>query len=93
MLKMYEALYEELKPLLPSEEEEDPSMPEISEEELDEALATVKDLMASFAYDDIMYVLDEISHFRIPSKLKKRVAAIREAARKPDWDRLKEILK
>ena len=70
----------------------DADLPEIDSASLAEAYETIKELAASFDYDNIQLVLSELAQSRVPKEAEERHARIVEAAKKPDWDALKKIL-
>ena len=92
MLAMYRSYNEKLAPLQPAEE--DPTdKPLLSEAALAEAYETLQELSASFDFDDMAFVLKSLQKYRIPEKEAAHFEQVRQAASKPDWDRLCTLLK
>ena len=91
LLELYRSFLTGLSPLLPQEEDES-EKPPISEEELAEAWQALSEVVVSFDYDSLNYMLAELSSYRLPREEAGRLKEIKEAARLPDWEKLKEIL-
>ena len=91
LLALYRSFLPELSPLLPQEEDASNKTP-ISEEELAEAWEAMGEVVGSFDYDSLNYMLEELSSYRLPEAETGKLKAVKEAARLPDWDKLKEIL-
>ena len=49
-------------------------------------------MAASFDYDSIQLILEELAGSRVPKEKAERHARLTAAAKKPDWDALKKIL-
>ena len=64
----------------------------ISEEELEEAWQAMCEVVASFDYDSLVYMLEELSSYRLPTADAQKLRAVKDAARLPDWEKLTEIL-
>ena len=64
----------------------------IGEASLAEAYEAIKELAASFDYDSIQLILEELAGSRIPKEKAARHTRLAEAAKKPDWDELKKVL-
>ena len=45
-----------------------------------------------FDYESVCMVMGSLEGYRIPEAEKERFGKVREAAGKPDWDALREIL-
>ena len=91
LLQLYRSFLTGLAPLLPEEEDEG-EKPPIGEEELAEAWQALSEVVMSFDYDSLGYMLTELSSYRLPPEAAGRLREVKEAARLPDWKRLKEIL-
>ena len=91
LLQLYRSFLTGLAPLLPEEEDES-EKPPIGEEELAEAWQALSEVVMSFDYDSLGYMLTELSSYRLPPEAAGRLREVKEAARLPDWKRLKEIL-
>ena len=49
----------------------------------------MSEVVLSFDYDSLNYMLAELSSYRLPQE---KAGRLKEAARLPDWEKLKEIL-
>ncbi len=49
-------------------------------------------MAASFDYDSIQLILEELAGSRVPKEKAERHARLVEAAKKPDWDALRKVL-
>ncbi len=92
LLALYRACGETLAPLDAHEEKEQEDLPEIDEASLAEAYEAIKEMAASFDYDSIQLILEELAGSRVPKEKAERHARLTAAAKKPDWDALKKIL-
>jgi hypothetical protein len=63
----------------------------ISASELAEAWEALHEIAVSFDYDNLTYMLDELSNYQLPDADAQRLAAARRAAAIPDWDELQKI--
>ena len=91
LLELYRSFLSSLAPLLPQEEGES-DKPPISGEELSEAWQAMGEVVMSFDYDSLRFMLEEMSSYRLPQEEAERLRQVKEAARLPDWEKLKEIL-
>ena len=91
LLDLYQSCSEALSPLA-EPEADDEGLPEIDDATLREAYEAIREMAASFDYDNIQFVLTELANGRVPKDKAERHARITEAAKKPDWDTLKAIL-
>ena len=66
--------------------------PLISEEDFSEALEALKEAAASFDYDSVTFVLDELDGYRLPDEHSARIGSIKEAAAKLDWEKINALL-
>ena len=93
LLERCRALGEQLSPLLDKPEEtEDESLPLISEEELQEAYALIKEASEAFRFDNINEIAESLKDYRIPDTEKERVKSIIKAVDDLEYDKLPEIL-
>jgi HPt (histidine-containing phosphotransfer) domain-containing protein len=93
LLERIRNLCKDLAPLVDSgEEEEDPSLPEISEDELAEAYEELKGFAAGMDAQSAAYVFDFLAGYRLPLKEKERVEKVRHAVDTFDWDKVTELL-
>ena len=92
LLSLYRTYLDRLAPLCGTEQD-DAEKPPIRSEELAEAYDTLRDVVGSFDYDSLKFVVDSLGQYRLPEDERERCRAIAEAAAVPDWDRLKDLLK
>ena len=59
---------------------------------LKEAYEAIGEMAASFDYDSVQYVLENLAGYRFPAEESVRYQAIRQAARIPDWEKLTSLL-
>lgn len=64
----------------------------LSAEEVAEVYGALQELAASFDYDNIMAMQEDLAG-RSPSEGKEKWQAVWQAARRPDWEKLQELLK
>lgn len=65
---------------------------EISAEELRDAWETMLELSVHYDYDSIQDVLGALKEYSYPVWAEKKIKAVEEAAGKPDWEVLKQLL-
>ncbi len=92
LLALYKSYIEVLSPLLTKEKEGDEDKPLIDEAALTDAYETMRDMAKSFDYDSMMFVFDSLAEYRFNDTDRKKLAAVKEAAAKPDWDKVRELL-
>ena len=92
LLQLYLAYSFKLAPLCKAEETNPDELPMIDETSLEEAYVTMEEIVASFDYESLMFLLQSINEYRLPETESQRRNELMEAAKKPDWDRLKELL-
>ena len=85
LIEIYRSFSEKLAPLI-EVEEENFDKPLISEEELNEAYETLKEISASFDYDSLEFVLQSLENYKLPEKEVERYKKIKNAASKLDWE-------
>ncbi len=90
LLELYRSYATSLAPLLPQEKAAHEKAP-ISTSELAEAWEALHEIAVSFDYDNLTYMLDELSNYQLPDADAQRLAAARRAAAIPDWDELQKI--
>ncbi len=90
LLSLYESYLKWLAPLLQQDDNENKE--EISHSDLKEAFESLKEVAASFDYDSLTYILDELSNYKLPEIERAKYAALKHAAQLPDWDKVREIL-
>lgn len=93
LFQSYREIIELLKPLFQTAAEDNADKPEISREDLREAYDSLRDAVWGFDYDNVNYILKELSGYRIPGGERDKVLALIAASRVPDWDRMKNLLK
>ena len=91
LLEMYRSFAKKLSPLL-KQSGDDADKPLIGEDEMSEALETLKEVAATFDYDSVMFVLESLEEYRLPDEEAARIKKVREAAAKLDWEALQKAL-
>ena len=81
-----------LAPLLEQPDTNSSEKKPISSEELTEAWASLKEVVQSFDYDSLNYILDELSGYKLAEKDEESLQAIKAAAVNLDWERIHELL-
>lgn len=82
-----------LAPLTEKSEPEEENKVPISDAELMEAWETIGDIVKTFDYDNLMYLLGELAGYRLEAKDRKKLQALQEAAKLPDWEKLQKLMK
>ncbi|MBR2216457.1 MAG: response regulator [Selenomonadaceae bacterium] len=95
LLQLYMTYAVKLAPLTkparsPAEDEDD--RPLIDPAELQEAYDTLTEVVAAFDYDSLMFVLDSLAEYKLPPEDASRYQALRDAAKRPDWEQVRELL-
>ena len=98
LFELYAQCEDVLKPVLPSaaaegEATDDGSTKEpMTAEELQEAYEALKELAATFDYDSVQFVLEDLAGKEPPASEKEHYEAVCKAAKKPDWMELQKLL-
>lgn len=98
LFELYAQCEDVLKPVLPSaaaegEATDDGSTKEpMTAEELQEAYEALKELTATFDYDSVQFVLEDLAGKEPPASEKEHYEAVCKAAKKPDWMELQKLL-
>ena len=93
LLERCRRLGEQLAPLVESTDEaEDESLPPISEEELHEAYALIKEANEAFQLENVNEIAESLKGYRIPDAQKERVRNIIKAVSELEYDKLPEII-
>ena len=94
LLERCRKLGDQLKPLTGGEEEEedDSDKPLISDDELYEAYALIKEASEEFQFENIDEIVMSLKDYRIPDAEKDRVNNIIKAVGEYEYDKLPEIL-
>ena len=87
LLAMYRSFADKLSPLI-ERSEDDTDKPLITEDDLNEAIEALKEAAASFDYDSVTFILDQLDDYRLPADQIERFKAIGTAASKLDWEGL-----
>ena len=82
-----------LAPLTEKSEPDEENKVAISDAELKEAWETIGDIIQTFDYDNLMYLLGELAGYKLEEKDRHKLQLLQEAAQVPDWERLKELIK
>ena len=91
LLELYMSYESKLAPLI-TKPIDTSDKPLISDDELAEALETLKEMSASFDYDSVMFVLKSLDGYRLPEAQIDRINAIRDAAAKLDWEKINSLV-
>ncbi|MBR2216071.1 MAG: response regulator [Selenomonadaceae bacterium] len=92
LLALYRSYAPHLSPLLQQEDTDSEEKPLIDPAELSEAYETLREITASFDFDSLQFVMDSLAGYRLPETETERYAALKKAAREPDWIELAKIL-
>ena len=93
LLVLYLDYAEKLAPLMKQQTGDDTSKPPIEAGALAEAYEALGEIALSFDYDSLLFVLQSLEAYRLPEADAERYQHLKEAAAKPDWDAIAEILK
>lgn len=94
LLQLYLTYAIKLAPLCSTTKETaaDKDKPMIDEATLAEAYETMEEVVASFDYDNLLFLLQSLEDYRLPEPDAQRCNDLREAARKPDWEKVRKLL-
>ena len=92
LLQLYLSYAFKLAPLCKPKETAREDKPLIDGVTLAEAYETLREIAASFDFDSMIFVLQSLEDYRLPEQDSQRCQALREAVRKPDWDKVNELL-
>jgi len=91
LLDLYRSYALSLSLLFPQEQAAEKKA-DITPAELAEAWEAMGEVVKSFDYDSLMYMLEEIDHYALPPADIEKMTKIRKAAAIPDWVVLQELL-
>ncbi len=91
LLELYRGFAQALAPLLPPVQAETEKLP-LAPEELAEAWVSLGEVVQSFDYDSLQYLLQELEGYQLPDEAAAKLAQVKAAASIPDWVALKKIL-
>jgi CheY-like chemotaxis protein len=91
LLSLYRSFAEKLAPLCSPKQREEEKVP-IDEVALKEAYDTLKEFVASFDYDSVMFVLESLEGYRLPEDEEKRYQSFKAAVEKLEWEKAGKIL-
>ncbi|MBQ9487152.1 MAG: response regulator, partial [Selenomonadaceae bacterium] len=91
LLELYISFADKLSPLLKTEEDDD-NKPPIDDDALAEAYETMKEVAQTFDYDSMQFVIQSLEEYKLPPDEAKRFSEIKNAASKPDWEKVQELL-
>ena len=94
MFALYDQCLDVLRPLQPATDADDANTAKetLSPAELQEVYDTFKELAASFDYDSVLFVLEDLQDKQPPPEAQEHYAAVCRAAKKPDWETLQKLL-
>ncbi|MBR5420921.1 MAG: response regulator [Lachnospiraceae bacterium] len=90
LLAIYRAYREKLAPL---EDKEEAEGDEVPAEELKEAYAALRELVAQMDLDGVEMVMGELAGRRLPPEDAKRMAEFKKLQQQLDWDAMEELIK
>ncbi len=90
LLSGYKKIFERIKEL--RKEPEKTELPIMGEEQLKEALESIKELVLNYDYDSIKYIMETLKGYRIPEQYADRISRLKDYIRKADWDNIQKIL-
>ena len=82
-----------LAPLTEKSEPDEENKAAISDAELKEAWEIIGNILQTFDYDNLIYLLGELAGYKLEEKDRQKLQLLQEAAQVPDWERLKELIK
>ena len=91
LLMRYRALGGQLAPLCAAQEE-DESLPLLSEEKVREAYDAMREVLSSMDFDSVEYLANYLRGYRIPESERERCSRILRAADDFDWEKIGELL-
>ncbi len=91
LMELYLSYGEKLRPFIVKEEEE-AGKPLVREAELAEAFEALEEIASAFDYDSLVFLFEALDDYHLPEKEAKIYREIKEAAAKPDWERIRELL-
>ena len=91
-MELYHSYRRKLASLLAVEDTGE-DKPLIGEDELSEAVEAMGDMAATFDYDSLRFLFESLDGYRLPEKEAALYKEIKEAAAKPDWDRVNELVR
>jgi len=92
LLQLYLTYSFKLAPLCKPRENSENDKPLIDAESLAEAYGSLEEITAAFDYESMMYLLQSFEEYRLPDTEAERLDALREAAAKPDWEKIRTLL-
>ena len=92
LMELYHSYRRKLASLLAVEDTGE-DKPLIGEDELSEAVEAMGDMAATFDYDSLRFLFESLDGYRLPEKEAALYKEIKEAAAKPDWDRVNELVR
>ena len=98
LFELYAECEDMLKPVLPATAADSNAADggnakePMTAEELQEVYETFKELAATFDYDSVQFVLEDLAGKEPPASEKEHYEAVCKAAKKPDWMELQKLL-
>jgi len=91
LLEMYKSYSEVLKNFQ-DVKQDDSNKPPIDQDQLVEAYEALKEIAASFDYDNAKFVLQSLEEYRLPEDEIERYEQIKVALENLDWEKVNELL-
>ncbi len=73
-------------------QEETKDLPEMAQDELDEAFEALKEQVAQMDYDGTMMVVEQLKQYKLPQQQAADIKEIEKALKVFDWDKMEQIL-
>ena len=91
LLELYISFADKLAPLI-KVEVDDTDKPMIDDAQLAEAYDAMKDVAASFDYDNLNFILQSLDEYKLPPEDAEKISAIKSAANQLDWEKIQKLL-
>ncbi len=93
LVKLYLDYASKLEPLIKKDEPANTSKSPIDDAALAEAYETLREVSLSFDYDTLIFILQSLEDYQLPEKDASIYQQLKQAASKPDWEKIRELLK
>ncbi|WP_051205696.1 response regulator [Butyrivibrio sp. FC2001] len=92
LLAVFKTIWERILSVPESEEEEDDNLTLMDEKGISDAKNTLRELVQSFDYDSINYVMETINGYKVPAEHREFFKLMKKAISDADWDRMRNLL-
>jgi hypothetical protein len=93
MMEDYLTYKEKLFRIMEEEESEEDQRPEISEEELLDAYAALREVIPMMDYDSVEMILEQLKDYKLPKEEADRVFNLGRMLKSFQWDEMEELMK